>query len=179
MSKIYNEGVNGFHILTLVADGYGNVIAEDTYGRAVATVEWDGNGPDATDAMLKAVRKFVVEAAHQEALDINSEVQNHAPESAIEAALQAGETDRDAKALFEAIKIVVVDQNKNAWWEDEPESTDADRIAYVRNVMGLPGEGPSNWQIEDDGSEMSNAYIAVLKATPEEIERAFGMPPVA
>lgn len=36
-----NEGGNGFHLYTVVTDGYGNLIAEDRAGRRLATVSVD------------------------------------------------------------------------------------------------------------------------------------------
>lgn len=40
--RIYNEGVNGFHIWTIVTDGYGNFIAEDMHGNEIARVATTG-----------------------------------------------------------------------------------------------------------------------------------------
>lgn len=33
-----NEGANGFHLYTVVTDGYGNYIAEDSNGKELARV---------------------------------------------------------------------------------------------------------------------------------------------
>lgn len=88
--------------------------------------------------------------------------------------LEDAGVERRKATLADAIRIVATDQRKNDWPERD---TDADLVNYVRNAICLPGEGPSNWQVEDDGSVESEAYIMVLKATPEEIELAFGMPP--
>lgn len=35
-----NAGNGGFHVLTFVADGYGNLVAEDSAGRELARTEW-------------------------------------------------------------------------------------------------------------------------------------------
>lgn len=35
-----NAGNGGFHVMTFVADGYGNLVAEDTNGKELARTEW-------------------------------------------------------------------------------------------------------------------------------------------
>lgn len=46
-----NDGNNGFHLTTVVADGYGNLVAEDTNGKEMARVEvtYDEDGDDTQD----------------------------------------------------------------------------------------------------------------------------------
>jgi len=39
MADSLNEGGNGFHLFTVVTDGYGNLIAEDGQGHKLATVD--------------------------------------------------------------------------------------------------------------------------------------------
>jgi hypothetical protein len=38
MAKDINEGSNGFHLFTVVTDGYGNLISEDHRGLKIAEV---------------------------------------------------------------------------------------------------------------------------------------------
>lgn len=75
--------------------------------------------------------------------------------------------------LRDAAKAVIENQLQMCVHEDEPDIAHREVIDYARNVLGLPGEGPSNWQIEDDGSDTFKAYETVLKATPEEIDALF------
>ena len=39
MADILNEGGNGFHLFTVVTDGYGNLISEDGRGRRLVSVD--------------------------------------------------------------------------------------------------------------------------------------------
>lgn len=43
MPGIVNEGANGFHLYTVVTDGYGNYVAEDGQGKEVARVASTGD----------------------------------------------------------------------------------------------------------------------------------------
>jgi hypothetical protein len=48
MAKEINEGSNGFHLFTVVTDGYGNLISEDHRGFKIAEVsarDADDNDP--------------------------------------------------------------------------------------------------------------------------------------
>lgn len=71
----WNEGVNGFHIMTLVTDGYGNALAEDAQGQVLATVPWEvdeDSDRDGANGLCKVVRKTMVNAAHDEAIEIDA-----------------------------------------------------------------------------------------------------------
>ncbi len=48
--KVYNEGINGFHLWTVVTDGYGNFIAEDMHGVEIARVKATDPGDNQTSA---------------------------------------------------------------------------------------------------------------------------------
>lgn len=59
-----NEGNNGFHLFTVVTDGYGNLIAEDTKGRELARVSIERNvdgerDDDPTDAPFVKLTRLV------------------------------------------------------------------------------------------------------------------------
>ena len=58
---VYNTGVNGFHIWTIVTDGYGNFIAEDMHGKEIARVKSTGetnrdHAQDMANLVLAAMR---------------------------------------------------------------------------------------------------------------------------
>ncbi len=54
-----NQGSNGFHLFTVVTDGYGNLIAEDGEGRVIATCkgpsEVDDENSDAVAGLVREV----------------------------------------------------------------------------------------------------------------------------
>ena len=73
-ATVYNEGVNGFHILTFVTDGYGNLIAEDMYGNHLGMVKIGElpPGPESVDVWPNLMKELATEAfetmlAHQRA----------------------------------------------------------------------------------------------------------------
>jgi hypothetical protein len=58
MSNV-NEGSNGFHLFTVVTDGYGNLISEDHEGQALAQVEvTDGKDGKATPDAFKELARL-------------------------------------------------------------------------------------------------------------------------
>jgi len=61
---LINEGNGGFHLVTLVSDGYGNIVAENAEGEEGARVVWDQTTPDATFAMMEVTRRFCANLAH-------------------------------------------------------------------------------------------------------------------
>jgi len=69
--KIVNEGNNGFHVVTVVTDGYGNLIAEDAHGSQIAQVpaNREYSDRDVSTEAAEVVRKAFVEFAHREAAD--------------------------------------------------------------------------------------------------------------
>ena len=72
---VINQGNGGFHIVTLVADGYGAVVAEDSRGAELArtNMEWDQEAdPSGVNPLQEAVRRFVVNADHGTALEKTS-----------------------------------------------------------------------------------------------------------
>lgn len=76
----WNEGVNGFHVMTLVTDGYGNAIAEDHKGTELARTVWDMEMPDATDSLVAVVRKAVTNAAHEQGYEIDAMLRETNPD---------------------------------------------------------------------------------------------------
>ncbi len=74
---VYNEGVNGFHIFTVVTDGYGHFIAEDMHGNEIARV--DAVGEDNRQSSL-ALCELVLATAraadpNREAGEVPTQVQ--------------------------------------------------------------------------------------------------------
>lgn len=59
-SHVVNEGGGGFHVVTVVNDGYGYLVAEDEQGKAQARVRATEHGAsmDPTDDLAKLVRAW-------------------------------------------------------------------------------------------------------------------------
>lgn len=60
--EVINEGNHGFHLLTVVTDGYGNFVAENSEGRALARVDVD-QSPEACCTEQEAEELLAANAA--------------------------------------------------------------------------------------------------------------------
>jgi len=64
-----NEGANGFHAFTVVSDGYGNWIAEDTHGRKIASVGSERPQQAALHALVDQAYTHLLKPLRAETMD--------------------------------------------------------------------------------------------------------------
>lgn len=62
--NLINQGNNGFHLVTLVTDGYGNIVAENSEGVEGARIECtDSADPDDTLSLMEVTRRYCANLA--------------------------------------------------------------------------------------------------------------------
>ncbi len=68
--KVINEGGSGFHLWTVVTDGYNNIIAEDEHGHRLAEVSCEGHDEDDPAPFAELARRaFAVANGDAKPLD--------------------------------------------------------------------------------------------------------------